>query len=139
MPCTRTSCKTGSSATRACASSADAICRASKSTSKTWSTKKTKVLSPATITSFSALADRNPFLALHYSVREVREFSNLRNPVLDNLSYISASTLDVSLFAVLRQLSRRGAKIDQLGYIDADFANLSMLASGLVRRHHKRY
>lgn len=87
---------------------------------------------------FSALINRNPFLTLHYSIREVKEFSNLRNPVLNNLASVSDCSLDVAYFMILRHLAERGPKIDEYGYSDQNFTNISLFAAGLAKRHYKK-
>ena len=82
--------------------------------------------------------NKNPFLCLHYCIRETKEFSNLKNPILQCLTKMEDHSLDIAWFLLLRHLTESSDPMDEHGNLETNFTVLSSFLADLMKKYYKR-
>lgn len=79
----------------------------------------------------------NPFLTSHFALREIQEFTNLKQPFVQNLNDMQNYSFDICMFMTLRGLSLITSPIDEFGYCSKNFNTLQSFLASMCKKHYK--
>ena len=98
-----------------------------------------KEVDKANARNFAKLTHNCPIVILHYTVDQIKRFRNFIPIIVATLNYCTSFSLDIIVYLVIRNLSKRGAVIlrEEEGTIKNGFSNISYFLGMLLKKHYK--